>query len=48
MDPAHLLAVADGAEADPLEALGPGVMMYREMDMRFWLQQAEAEVTGPA
>jgi hypothetical protein len=23
-------------------------MMYREMDMRFWLEQVEAEMTAPA
>jgi hypothetical protein len=28
------------------EHLTTATMMYREMDMRFWLEQAEAEVRG--
>jgi hypothetical protein len=28
------------------EHLGTATTMYREMDMRFWLEQAEAEVAA--
>ena len=32
-----------GRRQDAQEHLGAAVTMYREMDMRFWLEQAEAE-----
>jgi tetratricopeptide (TPR) repeat protein len=34
-----------GRRQDAQEHLGAAVTMYREMDMRFWLEQAEAELT---
>jgi len=36
----------DGARAE--EHLTTATTMYREMDMRFWLERAEAELKGPA
>ena len=33
-----------GKRQEAQEHLGTAITMYREMDMRFWLEQAEAEL----
>jgi hypothetical protein len=35
-----------GDDAKAQEHLGTATTMYREMDMRFWLEKAEAEMGG--
>jgi tetratricopeptide (TPR) repeat protein len=37
-----------GKRAQGQEHLATATTMYREMDMRFWLEQAEAEMREPA
>ncbi|MBI1727836.1 MAG: hypothetical protein HYR50_11270 [Candidatus Rokubacteria bacterium] len=36
-----------GEREETREHLTTATTMYREMDMRFWLEQAEAEIKGP-
>jgi len=36
-----------GQREQAREHLTTATTMYREMDMRFWLEQAEAELRGP-
>ena len=36
-----------GKRQDALEHLSAATTMYREMDMRFYLEQAEAELAEP-
>jgi tetratricopeptide (TPR) repeat protein len=37
-----------GDQAKAHEHLATATMMYREMDMSYWLEKAEAEIRGPA
>ena len=37
-----------GKRQETQEHLGAATTMYREMDMRFWLEQAETEITALA